>query len=88
MDEPPVSPRTTAPRNVPPDPQPNPSLKDEPCPGPDGKAYNEAKARTEFGDDLVDMLIAGQPEFWGDWWQLALLTKWVDESVEAPHAPP
>ena len=88
MDEPPVSPRTNAPSNVPPDPQPNPSLKDEPCPGPGGKAYNEAKARTEFGDDLVDKLITGQPDFCGDWWQLALLTKRVDESDEAPHAPP
>lgn len=88
MDEPPVSPRTTVPRNVPPDPEPNPSLKDEPCPGPGGKAYNEAKARTEFGDGIVDELIKGQPDFCGDWWQLALLTKRVDETDEAPHAPP
>lgn len=88
MDEPPVSPRTTALRNVPPDPEPNPSLKDEPCPGRGGKAYNEAKARTEFGDDFVDELITGQPDFCGDWWQLALLTKSVDETDEAPHAPP
>ena len=88
MDEPPVSPRTNAPSNVPPDPQPNPSLKDEPCPGPGGKAYNEAKARTEFGDDLVDKLITAQPDFCGDWWQLALLTKRADGTDEAPYAPP
>lgn len=88
MSESPVSPLPTAPRNVPPVPEPNPSQEDEPRPGPGGKAYNEAKARTEFGDDFVDELITGQPDFCGDWWQLALLTKSVDEKDEAPHTPP
>jgi len=71
-------------REVPPDPEPNPSLKDEPCPGPDGKAYNEAKAKREFDDKFIDELMKDQPAFRGDWLHLARLVKCECEARKRP----
>lgn len=44
--------------------------------------YNEAKARREFGNESIDLLKKGQRNFKGDWWQLALLMKNLDDDAE------
>ena len=47
----------------------NPSLSN----APSQRAYNESKARNEFGNDVIDKLKEKQHRFRGDWWQLAFL---------------
>lgn len=66
----------------------NPSFKDEYCPGPGGLAYNEAKARAEFGDAFIDRLKGEQAEFRGDWWQLAKLVKNLEDDEARPDIKP
>jgi len=39
------------------------------------EAYNEEEARAAFGDIFIEQLKSDQPNFRGDWWQLALLLR-------------
>jgi len=72
---------TDTPPNDSPQPPDNPSLKNEESKEP----YNEQKARDQFGDRFINHLKAKQKEFRGDWWQLAFLTKNLQEDINKPE---
>ncbi|MCH7885721.1 MAG: pentapeptide repeat-containing protein, partial [Planctomycetes bacterium] len=59
------------------------SLKDEAS----EEAYNEADARQAFGDKFIDELKLKEDseKFKGDWWQLALLVKNLEEDEQDPE---